>query len=473
MSFKSLNNMTGLRETRLPLENKYTCCLEACSELSLPTLESRREELCTKFGRGLLNSPLYRNWLPPYRGEVSSRAYRVNRARRGDRMSQKVLSYLQSQSSGEKTIVVWEFQNKLLGDPNSCDFFPTPRAIYQPKFVTLACPDREISKPKVLLHFKGHSSERGPLGAFAACFLALPYGTWKATGGVPDGCRPIFGPGGKRANPPYQPEAYQPETQQDHPWTPPGRKTKGVDFLIQTASLIQRVLKKVSDRHRNVSETCSGTSRAGGMIGESAPGELEVGAAVQVGQLFNRVWPDFKGHSSERGPLGAFAACFLALPYGTWKATGGVPDGCRPIFGPGGKRANPPYQPEAYQPETQQDHPWTPPGRKTKGVDFLIQTASLIQRVLKKVSDRHRNVSEAKLLPAEGESCLHDLPPSGQNTARISDQVMIPAEGESCLHDLSPSGQNTARISDQVGYPRVLTEISDYGVDSGSYCPSR
>ncbi|KAI8498035.1 hypothetical protein Bbelb_239790 [Branchiostoma belcheri] len=80
---------------------------------------------------------------------------------------------------------------------------------------------------------------------------------------------------------------------------------------------------------------------------------------------------------------------------------------------------------------------------------------------------------QAKLLPAEGESCLHDLPPSGQNTARISDQVMIPAEGESCLHDLPPSGQNTARISDQVGYSRVLTEISDYGVDSGSYCPSR
>ncbi|KAI8516655.1 hypothetical protein Bbelb_052360 [Branchiostoma belcheri] len=61
------------RACRIILGNQYTCYLEACSELSLPTLESRREELCTKFGRGLLNFPLYRNWLPPYRGEVSSR----------------------------------------------------------------------------------------------------------------------------------------------------------------------------------------------------------------------------------------------------------------------------------------------------------------------------------------------------------------------------------------------------------------
>ncbi|KAI8515186.1 hypothetical protein Bbelb_077770 [Branchiostoma belcheri] len=38
--------------------------------------------------------------------------------------------------------------------PNSCHFFTTPRAIYQPKFVTLACPDREISKPEFLLQYQ-------------------------------------------------------------------------------------------------------------------------------------------------------------------------------------------------------------------------------------------------------------------------------------------------------------------------------
>ncbi|KAI8499050.1 hypothetical protein Bbelb_235030 [Branchiostoma belcheri] len=66
------------RACRIILGNQYTCYLEACSELSLPTLESRREELCMKFGRGLLNSPLYRNWLPSYRGEVSSRRTRTS-----------------------------------------------------------------------------------------------------------------------------------------------------------------------------------------------------------------------------------------------------------------------------------------------------------------------------------------------------------------------------------------------------------
>ncbi|KAI8516696.1 hypothetical protein Bbelb_052770 [Branchiostoma belcheri] len=45
-----------------------------------------------------------------------------------------------------------QFQNKALGDPNSRHFFLTTRAIYQPKFVTLACPEHEISKPEVQLH---------------------------------------------------------------------------------------------------------------------------------------------------------------------------------------------------------------------------------------------------------------------------------------------------------------------------------
>ncbi|KAI8508169.1 hypothetical protein Bbelb_144090 [Branchiostoma belcheri] len=49
----------------------------------------------------------------------------------------------------------WKFQNKALGDPNSCHFFPTQRAIYQPKFVTLACPEHEISKPEVQLQYLG------------------------------------------------------------------------------------------------------------------------------------------------------------------------------------------------------------------------------------------------------------------------------------------------------------------------------
>ncbi|KAI8510361.1 hypothetical protein Bbelb_112770 [Branchiostoma belcheri] len=42
-------------------------------------------------------------------------------------------------------------QNKPLGGPNSRDFFPRTRATFHPNFMTLACPDREISKPEVAL----------------------------------------------------------------------------------------------------------------------------------------------------------------------------------------------------------------------------------------------------------------------------------------------------------------------------------
>ncbi|KAI8491846.1 hypothetical protein Bbelb_302190 [Branchiostoma belcheri] len=66
-----------------------------------------------------------------------------------------------------------EFPNKLLGGPNSCHFFPTPRAIYQPKFVTLACPDREISKPEVLLQY-----QQKPVN------FAMPHPEMQTTAGI-------------------------------------------------------------------------------------------------------------------------------------------------------------------------------------------------------------------------------------------------------------------------------------------------
>ncbi|KAI8511904.1 hypothetical protein Bbelb_110040 [Branchiostoma belcheri] len=54
-------------------------------------------------------------------------------------------------------------QNKPLGETNSCHFFPIPRAICPSKFVTLACPDHEISKPEVLLRYLvGSWTSTGP-----------------------------------------------------------------------------------------------------------------------------------------------------------------------------------------------------------------------------------------------------------------------------------------------------------------------
>ncbi|KAI8493878.1 hypothetical protein Bbelb_282250 [Branchiostoma belcheri] len=55
-------------------------------------------------------------------------------------------------------------------------------------------PGRFTEGPRTLLYAKVTIQERGPLGACSACFMALPNGTWTETGGLPDGCRPIFGP---------------------------------------------------------------------------------------------------------------------------------------------------------------------------------------------------------------------------------------------------------------------------------------
>ncbi|KAI8516305.1 hypothetical protein Bbelb_048860 [Branchiostoma belcheri] len=52
-----------------------------------------------------------------------------------------------------------QFLSKPLGGPNLRHFFPSTRAAYHPNFVTLACPDHEISKPEVQLQY--HSKPPG------------------------------------------------------------------------------------------------------------------------------------------------------------------------------------------------------------------------------------------------------------------------------------------------------------------------
>ncbi|CAH1238844.1 OTOGL [Branchiostoma lanceolatum] len=58
------------RACRIILGKKYTHYSEALTQLGLPTLESRREQLCKKFGLKLLKSA-FRDWLPQSRGEAS------------------------------------------------------------------------------------------------------------------------------------------------------------------------------------------------------------------------------------------------------------------------------------------------------------------------------------------------------------------------------------------------------------------
>ncbi|CAH1259452.1 Hypp2286 [Branchiostoma lanceolatum] len=58
------------RACRIILGKKYTHYSEALTQLGLPTLESRREQLCKKFGLKLLKSA-FRDWLPQSRGETS------------------------------------------------------------------------------------------------------------------------------------------------------------------------------------------------------------------------------------------------------------------------------------------------------------------------------------------------------------------------------------------------------------------
>ncbi|KAI8510614.1 hypothetical protein Bbelb_115300 [Branchiostoma belcheri] len=61
---KQLENIQR-RACRTILGTQYTCYSEACTQLNLPTLESRRDQLSRKFGRRLLSSPFFREWLPP------------------------------------------------------------------------------------------------------------------------------------------------------------------------------------------------------------------------------------------------------------------------------------------------------------------------------------------------------------------------------------------------------------------------
>jgi len=65
------------RACRIILGNKYTHYSEALTQLGLPTLESRREQLCKKFGLKLLKSA-FRDWLPQSRGEASGRLTRTS-----------------------------------------------------------------------------------------------------------------------------------------------------------------------------------------------------------------------------------------------------------------------------------------------------------------------------------------------------------------------------------------------------------
>ncbi|KAI8515725.1 hypothetical protein Bbelb_065380 [Branchiostoma belcheri] len=61
------------RACRIILGPAYTSYKEACSILDLPTLDDRRRDLCRNFAKRLVESESFRNWLPPTRGDISSR----------------------------------------------------------------------------------------------------------------------------------------------------------------------------------------------------------------------------------------------------------------------------------------------------------------------------------------------------------------------------------------------------------------
>ncbi|KAI8492652.1 hypothetical protein Bbelb_296930 [Branchiostoma belcheri] len=70
------------RACRIILGKDYSRYSDACSLLGLPSLQQRRQHLILKFGRGLMESPTFRQWLPPTRGETSGRdtrsSYKLN-----------------------------------------------------------------------------------------------------------------------------------------------------------------------------------------------------------------------------------------------------------------------------------------------------------------------------------------------------------------------------------------------------------
>ena len=64
------------RAVRTILGANYTSYAEACSQLGLPSLHQRRENLTLKFAKSLLTSSQYRHLLPPDRQSISGRQTR-------------------------------------------------------------------------------------------------------------------------------------------------------------------------------------------------------------------------------------------------------------------------------------------------------------------------------------------------------------------------------------------------------------
>ncbi|KAI8517338.1 hypothetical protein Bbelb_059190 [Branchiostoma belcheri] len=64
------------RAVRTILGKNYTNYADACLLLGLVTLERRRDHLCLTFAKKLLQSPDYRHWFPPRRGDISGRTTR-------------------------------------------------------------------------------------------------------------------------------------------------------------------------------------------------------------------------------------------------------------------------------------------------------------------------------------------------------------------------------------------------------------
>ncbi|KAI8510654.1 hypothetical protein Bbelb_115700 [Branchiostoma belcheri] len=87
------------RAVRTILGKNYTNYADACLLLGLETLERRRDHLCLTFAKKLLQSPDYRHWFPPRRGDISGRTTRssnqIDRFRtRTERFRNSALPYM-------------------------------------------------------------------------------------------------------------------------------------------------------------------------------------------------------------------------------------------------------------------------------------------------------------------------------------------------------------------------------------------